>query len=61
MELDNIKKHCERLVKQIDFFIGNGKGKEILSDLCDVTGKETPQECAKWANDCVFSTWYTEE
>lgn len=51
MELDNIKKHCERLVKQIDLFVGKGKGREILADLCDVTGEETPQECAKWAND----------
>ncbi len=51
MELDNIKKHCERLVKQVDFYVGKGKGKEILSNLCDVTGEETPQECAKWAND----------
>jgi hypothetical protein len=51
VELDNIKKHSERLVKQIDFFIGKGRGKEILTDLCDVTGEETPQECAKWAND----------
>ncbi|MGF7059673.1 hypothetical protein [Brassicibacter mesophilus] len=32
MELDNIKKHCERLVKQIDLFVGKGKGKEILAD-----------------------------
>lgn len=51
MELDNIAKHCERLIKQIDFYIGKGKGKEILSDLCNVSGNETPKECAKWAND----------
>ena len=51
MELDNIRKHCERLVKQIDSHIGNGMGEEILSGLCDVTGEETPQECAKWADD----------
>ena len=50
MEFDNIKKHCDRLVEQIDLHIGKGKGKEILSDLYEVTGNETPQECAKWAN-----------
>lgn len=50
MELDNIKRHSERLIKNIDLFMGKGKGKEILSDLCDVTGDETPQECAIWAN-----------
>lgn len=49
-EFDNTKKHCERLIKQIDLSLGKGKGREILSDLCDVTGKEEPQECAKWAN-----------
>lgn len=53
MELDNIKKHCERLVKQTDFYVGEGKGREILSDLYNVTGEETPQECAKWANDVI--------
>lgn len=40
MELDNIKKHCDRLIKQIDLHIGKGKGKEILSDLCEITGNE---------------------
>ncbi len=54
MELDNIKKHCERLVKQIDIHIGKGKGKEILSDLYEVTGNETPQECA-----CVKTNKYS--
>ena len=51
MELDNIIKHCERLVHQIDFYMGKGKGQEILSDLCEVTGRESSKECAKWAND----------
>lgn len=50
MEFDNVKKHCERLVKQIDLSVGKGKGREILSDLCEVTGEETPEDCAKWAN-----------
>lgn len=51
MELDNIKKHSERLIKQIDLHMGKGKGREILSHLSDVTGEETPIECAQWAND----------
>ena len=51
MDLDNTKKHCERLIKQIDLHVGKGKGKEILSELCEVTGNEAPQACAKWAND----------
>ncbi len=47
--LDNAKKHCEKLHNQIKKHFGEEKAKEILAGLNDLTGEETPEECAAWA------------
>ena len=48
--MDNALKHLEKLKKQIDIQIGEGKAEEILSGL-DLSGSESNEEIALWANE----------
>ncbi|MDF2589299.1 MAG: hypothetical protein K0S41_3140 [Anaerocolumna sp.] len=47
--MDNAKKHCEKLKKYINQYLGKGQADEILSGLDELTGEETPEQCAVWA------------
>ena len=49
IHMDHAVKHLEKLRKEIDFRLGKGKGDEILRGLDELTGNESPQEIAKWA------------
>jgi hypothetical protein len=47
--MDNAKKHCEKLKKYINQYLGKGQANEILEGLDELTGEETPAQCASWA------------
>ena len=47
--MDNAKKHCEKLKKSLDQYLGKGQADKILSGLDELTGQETPAQSAEWA------------
>ncbi|WP_310604402.1 hypothetical protein [Anaerosporobacter sp.] len=49
--MDNVKKHYDKLHKQIDLRLGKGKADEILHGLDYVTGDESANEIRKWATE----------
>ncbi len=49
--MDNAKKHCEKLKKYINQYLGKGRADEILDGLDELTGEETPEQCAVWASE----------
>ncbi|MDF2884307.1 MAG: hypothetical protein K0R54_4874 [Clostridiaceae bacterium] len=47
--MDNAKKHSDKLKKYMNQYLGNERTGEILQGLKDLTGEETPAQCADWA------------
>jgi hypothetical protein len=46
-------RHNARLYKEIDKKLGKGKAGQLLKGFMDITGNESPEERAKWANSLM--------